>query len=69
MIITIESIIKFKNIKTASKKASTSVRKSLLLGITWKTGNKNDGPKKKEYDNQILSAVDVLKGIVIYNKK
>ena len=25
--------------------------------------------KKKEYDNQILSAADVLKGIIIYNKK
>jgi len=25
--------------------------------------------KKKEYDNQILSAVDVLKGIIIYNEK
>ena len=24
--------------------------------------------KKKEYDNQVLSAVDVLKGIIIYNE-
>lgn len=31
---------------------------------------KNEEKKKKEkYDNQILSALDVLKGIIIYNKK
>ena len=30
---------------------------------------KPEDPEKKKYDNQILSAVDVLKGIIIYNEK
>jgi len=34
-----------------------------------KKEEKEEEEKKKEYDNQILSAVDVLKGIIIYSEK
>ncbi|MBU0759572.1 MAG: S41 family peptidase [Candidatus Omnitrophica bacterium] len=55
--------------KEEEKKGNDSLKVFEGLVGQEKGAEKKEETRKKEYDNQVASAIDVLKGIIIYNQK